>query len=996
MNNFNTKRNTYFSFFVSFAFLFLSNISFGQVSGVVTDANTGDPLIGASVFVVGNETLGTVTDYEGRYELGADVGQTLSFSYIGYKTQEILITSLSPLNVSLEEGQLLEEVVVVGYGTVGKKDLTGAVEKIDEKSFNRGVISSPENLLNGKVAGLQIRNNGEPGGGLDIRLRGQTSILTDSKPLVVIDGIPVDVGNTNSSRNPLNFINTNDVESISVLKDASAAAIYGSRGANGVILITTKKGAKGKLQLSYTGSANVAQFSGDSRVFNTDKFKQAINAKAPDEYDYLGTANTDWVDEVLGNAWGTEHQLALSGGTKNLIYRVGAQYQRTDGVIKTSRNESTNLSAVLSGNFLDDKLKLTYRNKTGFIKDQYAPNVIGAAMSFDPTRPVKDSDSPYGGYFEWSNALAVKNPVAQLYLQDNHGNTFRTLNSLELVYDLPFLEGLSFHTNVSQDFTSGDKYHIKYPELREVYTTGGSIYDERDSEIDSKLLESFVTWKKKNLAKDLNFDLTLGYSWQEIKRSYYREGGQELVKDDGGNYYYTDTIEYINTLPDNKLISFFGRTNINFKEKYLLTLSLRRDGSSRFGPDNRWGLFPAAAFAWRVLEEPFAVGLKDVFSNLKFRVGWGVTGNQGIGDYLFNTFYSYGTDDAEVQFGDEYIKTLRAKGVDPNIQWEETRSTNIGIDFGFTNNKYSGSLEVYRKFTNELLFTVATPAFTNLSDRILTNIGQMENKGIELALNAVLIDKKDFDFNAGFNVAYNKNKIIKLDNSTDPKFPGYEYGGIAGDVGQTIQVLKVDESFNTFRTYQHIYENGVPRVDNKDYNGDGLIDNLDIYEDINNDGLINENDLVAGKNALPDWILGLTLNSTYKKFDFAMTFRANLGNYVYDNVSSSMGYFQRLSDLVTNNVVKDAFEYNFTNRQLKSDVYIKNASFVKLDNFTVGYNVPSNKIFRSLRFSLTVQNLLTITGYKGSDPEAPQINNGIDNNLYPASRRFIAGLSANF
>ena len=971
------------------------SVAYSQVSGIVTDAKTGEVLIGASVVIVEDESIGTVTDHNGAYQINVKPEQSLRFSYVGYESQSVLVSDQKTINIALLEGKTLKEVVVIGYGSVGKKDLTGAVEKIDEKTFNRGVITSPENLLNGKVAGLQVRNNGEPGGGLDIRLRGQTSIFTDSKPLVVIDGIPVDVGNTNSSRNPLNFINPNEIESISVLKDASAAAIYGSRGANGVILITTKQGKSGKPKISYSGSVNVAQFSAKPKIFDAEGYRNAINAKAPDELEYLGDANTDWTKEVTDLAWGMEHQLSVSGGKKGINYRVGAQYQKTDGVIRTSRNESTNLSANLATSFFDDMLQITLRNKTGFIKDQYAPNVIGAAMTFDPTRTILDEESEYGGYFEWKNPLAVKNPVAQIALQDDSGNTFRTLNSAELKLKMPFLEGLTLHTNLSQDFTRGDKYHIKYPELREVAAVGGSIYDETDSKINSKLLESFASYKTPNIRK-LAMDYTLGYSWQRIERSYYREGGENLAKDENDNYYYQDTFEYINTLPDNKLISFFGRVNFNYDEKYLITASLRRDGSSRFGPDNRWGLFPAVAFAWRILEEPFAASLNNVFSNLKFRVGWGVTGNQGIGDYLFNTFYSEGTEDAAIQFGDRYIKTLRAKGVDPNIQWEETRATNIGIDFGFKNNKYSGSLELYRKYTDELLFTVAAPAFTNLSDRILTNIGQMENKGVELSLNMVVYDRKDFDLNANFNIAYNQNEIVKLDNSTDPNFPGYEFGGISGDVGQTIQVLKVGESFNTFRTYRHIYDGSQPRVDTEDYNDDGLIDNLDIYEDINNDGIINEEDLVTHGSALPTWIMGLTLSSQFKKFDFALTLRSNIGNYVYNNVSSSSGYFQRLNDLVTNNIHFDAFEYDFNEKQLKSDVYIEDASFLKVDNFTVGYNLVNNSSLGTWRISVTGQNLFTLSGYSGLDPELPQFNNGIDNNIYPVSRRFLIGLSANF
>lgn len=393
------------------------------------------------------------------------------------------------------------------------------------------------------------------------------------------------------------------------------------------------------------------------------------------------------------------------------------------------------------------------------------------------------------------------------------------------------------------------------------------------------------------------------------------------------------------------------------------------------------------------MEEPFAKNWGNHISNLKLRVSWGVTGNEDISDFLFTTFYSYGTDDARYQFGDTFVNTLRGKGVDPNIKWEETTSTNIGVDFGFFNNRLSGAIDVYRKYTDDLLFTIAAGGFTNLSDRILTNIGEMENKGVELELNGVVMDKEDWDWNLNFNVSYNKNEIKRLDNSNDPNFPGYETGGISGDVGQTIQVLKVGNSIESFRTYQHLMQNGKPLADNEDHNGDGLIDLLDIYEDINDDGLINENDLVIGEKAAPDFIFGLTSSTRYKNFDLSATFRANVGNYAYNNIASGSGYFERLTDRVTNNVHETAFVNNFNKRQLKSHIYIENASFLKLDNIMLGYNFTPKSIFRNMRVFATVQNVFTLTGYSGLDPELPQFNAGIDNNIYPFSRRFLIGVN---
>jgi iron complex outermembrane receptor protein len=438
--------------------------------------------------------------------------------------------------------------------------------------------------------------------------------------------------------------------------------------------------------------------------------------------------------------------------------------------------------------------------------------------------------------------------------------------------------------------------------------------------------------------------------------------------------------------------------NMTVADKYLFTGSLRRDGSTRFGPANKWGLFPAFAFGWRILEEDFSSGLTNTFSDLKLRIGWGITGNERIGSYLFSTFYKFGTGDARYQFGDEFVRTLRGVGVDPDIKWEETTSLNIGLDFGFSNGKVNGSIDLYNKSTNDLLFTVAASAFTNLSDRILTNIGEMSNKGVELVLNTVVKDNDKLRWDISFNAAYNKNKIVKLDNSNLPDFLGYEEGGISGDIGQTIQILKVGESSESFRTYRHIYgADGKPLVDGVDWNGDGIIDLSDIYQDQNDDGIVNEKDLVIDKNALPNLILGLSSSVRYKQWDMTASFRAHAGNYVYNNVASSTGFFNRLSERppVTNNVHKSTFVNGFSDKQLKSDVYIENASFVKLDNITFGYTLNS-KSLKELRVYVTASNIFTLTGYSGFDPELPQFTNGVDNNLYPVSRNILLGVNVNF
>ncbi len=1001
MKYFNTKYLEGKVLLLGFLFSLLLQSSFAQtVSGLVSDGATQEPLIGVTVRVVGRESTGTVTSFDGTYTLEVTPKDSLLFTYVGYDSYKVLVGNQTIINASLNVSRaILNEVVVIGYGSVGKKDLTGVVNKVSESDFNRGVNTSPTTLLNGKVAGLQISNNGEPGGGSRIRLRGGTSINAGSSPLIVVDGIPLDNQGVGSGRDPLNFVNPADVESMTVLKDASAAAIYGSRGANGVIIITTKSGQTGKLKISYSGNVNISSFAGAPQFLSPANFRSAINAKAPQELDFLGDQNTIWVDEILQNASSHQHNVTISGGVKNTKYFLSGNYLLNNGVLQTSSHRNAGFSANVSTKLFKEILSIEYRNKTAFIRDQFAPNVTGSALAFDPTRPVTDGNETFAGFYQWKDPLANNNPVSTLKLTDDHGTTTRLLNSVALDLKVPGVNGLSVKSNMSYDVTMGERLAIRDPKLKdgENSVRGGSLYHENNINYNSKLIETLINYKKILAEPNLNMDFTVGHSWQDFNRSYERETGNNIFKKADGNWGFLDTIQLRQTIPDNKLISFFGRANFSLNDRYLLTASLRRDGSSRFGLDNRWGLFPAAAFGWRILEESFAQGLKSTFDNLKLRASWGITGNQEIPDFLYKVLYLYSTDDASYQFGNDFVKTLRPSGVDPSIRWEQTSSLNLGVDFGIFNDKVNGSIDFYRKYTNDLLFTVAAAAFTNTGDRILTNIGEMENRGIELSLNTVLKSTKNWDIRLGFNAAYNQNRIRKLDNSNQKDFPGYETGGISGDIGQNIQILKVGESIETFYTYKHkVGANGKIIADNVDANDDGTIDALDMYEDVNKDGIINEKDLQVNKKSSPDLILGLTTNVRYKRWNLAATFRGNIGNSVYNNVSSGSGFFQRLTDRVTNNIHESAFKYNFNKRQLKSSVYIEDASFVKLDNVALSYNIGKTRFFENMAISATVQNLFVLSNYSGLDPELPQANGGIDNNLYPISRRFILGLNVNF
>ena len=952
-----------------------------SVSGKVSDPS-GEPIPGATVVEKGTQN-GVITDMDGNFRITIGDNATLVVSFVGYSNKEVVVGNQSSINIELvEDIQQLAEVVVIGYGSVEKKDVTGVVSKVDEKEFNKGIIGSPDKLLTGKVAGLQIEAGGEPGGSTNIRLRGIS--INGQNPLFVVDGVPLIEGGVAGGRNPLNFMNPADVENVTVLKDASAAAIYGSRGANGVIMITTKKGAKGKMKISYDGFYSISKFTKQVDFYSADIYREVIYDKAPQEYGKLGNANTDWVDEVLQVAQGHNHNLSLSGGAKSTTYYVSFNYLDNKGVMRNTRNQNTSLSLKLGQKLFNDALTINLNTKNGFTKDQFSPNVIGDALRFDPTRPVFDDTDPrFGGYYQWDDALAVSNPVATQDLNDQKGNTFRTLTNVELEYKLPFVDGLSLKANLGYDRNEGEYHSVTSPfnKGNALNDRGTSVRDETALKV-SLLSEYYANYTKQLNSIDSKLEAIAGYSWQNFESEFRPIAGDNAVEIDG-NLVPTDTTDIKPDIVENRLISFFGRATLDIKDKYLLTASIRRDGSTRFGENNRWGWFPSAAVAWRVLNEDFAAGLTNLFSDLKFRVGYGVTGNQEIGNYLYNTFYYYGQPNAAYQFGDEFVNTLRPKGVDPDIKWEETVSTNFGIDAGMFGGRLNYSIEYYIKNVNDLLFSVAVPAGSNLSDRVLTNIGQVENKGLELTVNGVLYDRDNFSWDLGFNFSTNTNVVKKLDNNQDPNFGGYDVTGISGDVGQTIQALKVGESAFAFKTYKQKYDaNGVPIY--------GTL--LEMYEDIDGDGKINENDLVISKDSYPKAIIGLTSNMSYKDWDLSFTLRSNLGNYVYNNVASSNGYFEQLTDRVTNNIHTSAYETNFNTRQLHSDYYIENASFLKLDNITLGYNFSKVQVAR-IKAYLTAQNVFTITGYSGVEPE---IFNGVDNNLYPRSSTLILGVNVGF
>lgn len=972
---------------LSFTLLIFSS-SYGQersVSGRVLSADDNAPLPGVNVLLKGTSS-GTVTDLNGNYKISVPSSESvLVFSFIGYGSEEILVGAQSTINVNLTTDiSELNEIVVIGYGTIEKKDATGTLAKVSTKEFNKGVISSPDQLIVGKVAGLQINSNGDPGGGAGIRLRGVS--INGEYPLIVVDGVPLAEGGggVTGGRNPLNFINPSDIADMTVLKDASATAIYGARGANGVIMITTKSGVAGKPKITYDGFYGVSIFTRKPDILTTSEFRQVIKVKAPQALPTLGTADTDWLKEVTRMGQNMQHNVGVSGGFKKTTYTASLNYLKNQGVLRYSDHERINLALRVEQKLLKDKLSLTFNTKNGFTNDLFGPNVVGSATAYDPTRPVYDeSNTATGGYYQWANSIAVGNPVADQEQQNSEGKTFRSLSNLAIRYQIPFIDGLAFNANLSYDYNDGTSTYTRDPLARASVNSGsGSVFSENGTIRKNNLYEYFADYKKQ-FGKH-KVDAAAGYAWQNFRSDFTLAYSDENPGPDP-----VIDAPYV----ENRLISYFGRMTYDYNGKYLLTGSLRRDGSTRFGPENRWGLFPSVAAGWRVLEENFAAPLTNVFTELKVRASYGVTGNEQIGDYLYSTYYRPSLPGASYQFGDAYVQTLTPNAADPNLKWEETRASNFGIDASMMNGKLTFSVDYYVKNVDDLIFTIAAPAGSVPGDRVTTNIGTVSNKGIELVGTSVIYDNADFKWNLGFNVSYNKNEIVKLDNKTGEdlsEFPGYRSGGISGDIGQTIQIRKVGEPIDAFFVYRHKLNPDGSLV--LDTNGDGIQSNLEMYEDLNGDGIINENDLAPLHQPQPKVLMGLTSNMTWKKWDMALTLRGSWGNYVYNNLASSTGYYQRLTDVVTNNIHASALETDFKTRQLFSDYYVQNGSFVKLDNITLGYNFDEFS-FGRVRAYLTVQNPLIISPYKGVEPE---LFGGIDNSPYPRSMTFTVGVNATF
>lgn len=944
------------------------------IKGKVLDRATGSELPGVSVLQKGT-TQGTATDFDGVFELSVDnANALLVFSFVGYNTIEMAATS--NMTVYLDESaESLEEVILIGYGQTTKKDATGAVEKVGTEDFNPGAIVSPEQLITGKSAGVNVvPPSGRPGEGGTIKIRGGVSSLSASNsPLIVIDGVPVDQDGP-----ALNTINPNDIESFNILKDASATAIYGSRASNGVILITTKSGKMHQdFAISFDSKFSWGEAENKVDVLNRDQFIREINNLGEPDASALITADeTNWQDHIYQTAFGTDNNISISEGYENTAYRISAGYLLQEGVLKTSEYNRKTLALNLRQNLFDNSLKMDFNIRGSFAQDEFAnEGAIGSSVSMDPTKPIFSGNSQYNGYWEWlnndgsPNNLSPRNPVGLLDAFDSHAATNRYIGNAKFDYAFWFLEGLSIVANFGFDFSEVDGYNSTSASSASGYYTGGSngVYDSMRRNTLADIYLNYV-----QTFNDVHrFDVMLGQSFQD----FYRENSS--FNQDGNG-----TITESEWASTNALLSYMFRANYGYDNRYLLTFTYRRDGSSRFSEDNRWGNFYSGALAWNIAEESF-LDDSESLSTLKLRLGYGETGQQEIGsDFGYLPVYMVGQDNVRYPFGNSYYNTLRPSGYDANIKWEESATYNIGLDYGFFNDRIFGSIEYFTTESTDILNTVSPPAGSNLSNSLYTNIGDLEKQGVEFTLNGDVVQSENFRWNLNFNATWLENEILKLNTVEDPSSPGLATGGISGGVGNTIQTQKVGYPQNSFLVYQQVYDSAGAPIEG-------------VYVDTNEDGVLTDADKRIYHNPNPEWLLGLSSYMYYGNWDLGFTMRASIGNYAYNNVASANGNQDNLYDLGTiRNAHSSLLDTNFRNPQYWSDYYIQDASFLKMDNITLGYNFENIKNGDvRLRLYSTIQNVFTVTDYDGLDPE---INGGIDNNFYPRPQTVLFGFNVNF
>lgn len=974
------------------------------VQGVVKD-NTGEAVIGANVVVKGT-TNGTITDFDGNFQLQAQKGDIIVVSFIGYQSQEL--PAAANMNVILkDDSEILDEVVVIGYGSVKKDDATGSVTAIKPDELSKGITTNAQDMLTGKVAGVSvISNDGTPGGGAQIRIRGGSSLNASNDPLIVIDGLAIDNEGIKGMSNGLSMVNPEDIETFTVLKDASATAIYGSRASNGVIIITTKKGKSGQApKISYSGSVSVSTTQKRYDVLDGDEYRayaqQIFGDNMPGT---LGTANTDWQDQIFRTAVSTDHHVSINGGFKNLPYRISLGYSDNNGIIKTSNFQRFTASVNLAPSFFDDHLKVNVNAKYMNGKNRYADSgaAIGGALSMDPTRPVYgDSDifDVFGGFYQnyqatsgfsdpnWNytvNKNTPQNPLAALEQKDDRSNSNDFVGNIEVDYKFHFLPDLRLHASIGGEYAEGVQTTIYSP-----YSFANNYYGDTKRDVQYKYNLSYNIYAQyiKNI-NDHMIDIMAGGEEQHFHNNgYWTSQGWDS---------YANTAYNIKTAAENAyatrntLVSYFGRLNYAWKNRYLFTFTMRWDASSRFAEDNRWGTFPSLALGWKLKEENF---LKDVdfLSDLKLRLGWGITGQQDVDtDFGYMPLYVTSDNSALYPFGDTYYSSTRPSAYNTKLKWEQTTTYNAGFDFGFLNGRIAGSIDGYFRETNDLLNQVKIPVGTNFNAQMYQNIGSLENYGVEFSINAKPIVTKDFMWDLTYNFTWNHNEITELTGGNDADYYVETGNSIAAGNNTKVQANKVGYPANSFYVYQQVYdENGKP------------IENT--YVDRNGDGIINASDKYMYKKPAADFLMGLTSKMTYKAWDFSFSLRASLNNYVYYDFlvgkanSSSSGLF---SNTAFSNITPESIELGFAGQgeYYMSDYFVRNASFLRCDNITLGYSFKDllkSSSYKGIggRIYATCQNPFIITKYPGLDPE---VQSGIDSNPYPRALTFLLGVSLQF
>ncbi len=950
------------------------------VRGTVSE-DTGEPMIGMTVFITGT-TTGVPTDVDGKYSIEVPQGATLTFSYLGFKTQVIPTDGKSRIDVILApDAEMLGDAVVVGYGTTRKKDLTGSVSSVSSKDFNNGLVSSPEQLINGKVAGVQIMSSsGSPTAGSTIRIRGGASLNASNDPLIVLDGIPLEIGGiSGNDGNFLSLINPADIESMTVLKDASSTAIYGSRASNGVIIITTKKGQNNRLSVSVNSTQSVQWKTRLADMLSTDDFINVVNAQGEGYTSLLGTSRTDWNSQIYTPAFGTDNLVSLNGRiSKHVPIRASLGYYNQDGILKSDNAQRTTANLSINPSFFEDYLKLGFNVKGAYNKNHFAPTTaIWNAATFNPTLPVYSGSDEFGGYTEIStggkpNPEAVKNPLGLINQTDAQSEVYRVIANGELDYRMHFLPDLKLHMAYGYDFAQGSGY-TSIPE------TAASNYDQKGYYAPygpaRKYNSLFTTYLNYSTSIDkIRIDATAGYDTQYWKSTtsagdIYNAAGESL----NGAYKASDY--------RHSLMSYYGRVNLSYDSRYLITATVRRDGTSRFSPSTRWGTFPSVALAWNLTEEEF---LRDsqVLSNLKLRASYGVTGQQdGIGDYNYLPVYYSGTTNSQyIGSNGTFINTWLPSAYVSDLKWETTTSWNYGFDFGFLSDRITGSLDYYTRNTRDLLATVPTAAGTNFAKTITTNVGNMESSGIEASLNLIPVQTKDLTWTLGANLTWQNVKITNLTLVDNGNVTQTLVGPTID--GKYVQVMTEGQAPYSFFVYKQLYdENGSP------------IEGA--YADLNNDGVITIDDRYCYHSPAADLLLGFNTSLTWKALTVSAAFRASIGNYVYNAMAVNTGALETMkySAPQLNNLHSSYLQTGFQTRQFYSDYYVENASFLKMDNLSVSYNFGKINKVCGLRVSALLQNVFTLTKYSGVDPEVP---NGFDSSFYPRPRIFSLSLGLDF